>query len=115
TAYVYGDNGSSLTNNQVQNDAGYSSADITDFIYPTLAAPLTVNQASTTTSINASAATYKNDAEVTVTVTSLAGTPAGSVSLAVDGGTPFMAPLSNGSTTFTIPALNAGDHNLSAS
>ena len=44
TAYVFGDDASSLTNGQVPNDAGYINADATDFIYPTLRASLTVTQ-----------------------------------------------------------------------
>ena len=116
TAYVYGDDGSSLTNNQVQSDAGYSNADTTDFIYPTLTASLTVTGWSTTTSINAPAVTYNTAAIVTVTVTSASGTLAGNLlSLTVDSGTPTSAALSNGSAVFTINGLNAGDHSLTAS
>jgi len=50
TVYVYGDDGSSRTNSQVQSNAGYSRADTSDFIYPTLTAPLTVTRWLTTTS-----------------------------------------------------------------
>src|SRR5207302_1731058 len=58
---------------------------------------------------------------VTVTVSSTAGTPSGSVSLSVDAGTPVSKVLSSGSATFgntDIAALtspSAGDHSLSAS
>src|SRR5437773_468293 len=72
-------------------------------------------QVPTMTSISAPAVTYNADGTVTVTVTSPAGTPGGTISLTVDGGTPLSEPLSNGSATFTITGLNAGDHNLSAS
>ena len=51
TAYVYGDDASSLTNALVSNDAGFGKPDTTDFIYPTLTAPLTVTYVSTATSI----------------------------------------------------------------
>jgi Subtilase family/Bacterial Ig-like domain (group 3) len=72
----------------------------------------------TTTSITAPAAvTYGTRALVTVTVsspTSPVGVPTGKVSLAVDGGTAVSTPLSNGSATFMINGLNAGDHMLAA-
>src|SRR5206468_578977 len=103
TAYVYGDDGSIMTNNQVQNDAGYFLADTSNFAYPTLSAPLAVADASTVMSINAPPVTYKDSAIVTVAVASPAGTPPGTVSLTVDGGMPQNANLNNGSVTFTIP------------
>ena len=49
----------------------------------------TVNPATTTITISAAPITYNANGSVTVTVTSTAGTPTGSVMLAVDGGTPF--------------------------
>ncbi len=113
TAYVYGDDGSSLTNNQVQSDAGYGNPDLTDFIYSTLTARLTVTQAPTTTSVQAPAVTYNGGGIVTVTVTSAAGTPTGNVSLMVDG-TSVTSALNSGSAVFTINGLNAGDHSLTA-
>src|ERR1051326_3077424 len=79
TAYVYGDDGSSLTNGLVQSDAGFGKADSSDFNYPTLTAALTVTQVSTTTSINLPALTYNASGTVTVTVTAPAGTPTGNV------------------------------------
>ena len=115
TASVFGDDGGSLTNNQVPDDAGYGLADTADFMYPTLSAPLMVASASTTVSINAPAVTYKDNAIVTVAVTSPAATPTGTVVLTVDAGMPLSATLSNGSATFTIPGSNAGDHSLNAS
>src|SRR5207249_2424822 len=51
-----------------------------------------------------------------VTVSSDRGTPTGNVSLTVDAGTPItQALLADGSSTFTIAGLSAGDHSLSAS
>jgi len=114
TAYVFGDDGASITNNQVPNDAGYGLGDTTDFLYPTLSAPLTVTETSTTLSITAAGATYKDDTTVTVAAASAVATPTGTVSLTVDGGTPRSAALANGSATFTVTGLNAGDHSLSA-
>ena len=75
TAYVFGDDGSSLTNNQVPSDAGYGLADTVDFSYPTVSAPFTVTALSTTTSVTASGVTYKDDAIVTVTVASTPALP----------------------------------------
>jgi CSLREA domain-containing protein len=71
--------------------------------------------APTTTTIGAPTATYGNPAPITVTVASAAGTPAGNVSLTVDGGSTLLQPLVNGSSTFAISGLAAGDHSLSAS
>jgi hypothetical protein len=68
----------------------------------------------TTTAITAPAITYPDDALVTVTVSSGAGAPPGSVLLSVDGGTAVSQTLTAGSTTFTVPGLTAGTHNLSA-
>src|SRR5207248_8996519 len=96
TASVFGDDGGSLTNNQVPDDAGYGLADTADFLYPTLSAPLMVASASTTVSINAPAVTYKDNAIVTVDVTSPAATPTGTVVLTVDAEMPLSATLSNG-------------------
>src|SRR5262249_54083697 len=58
-AYVYGDNGASLTNNAVQNDDGYVKADTVNFQYPTLTADITVTQATPVITVLASQnATY---------------------------------------------------------
>jgi len=75
---------------------------------------LIVNQASTTTMINAPAVTYGEDGSVTVTVSSSVGTPTGNVSLSVDNGAALTQGLINGSTTFTIPGPSAGTHTLNA-
>ncbi len=61
-----------------------------------------VNQAATTITLAAPAVPYGTDGSVTVTVSSAAGTPAGNVSLSVDGGAATTQGLINGSTTFTI-------------
>jgi hypothetical protein len=69
----------------------------------------------TTALIAPSSITYGTNASITVTVSCGAGTPTGNVSLTVDGGTPLTQALSGGSTVFSVPSLNAGNHNLSAS
>jgi hypothetical protein len=85
-----------------------------DFGASAASGTLTVNQAATTTSIDAPLVMYGTDGTVTVTVSSTAGTPAGNVSLSVDGGPPMTQALSNGSTTFTITSPSVGSHTLSA-
>jgi predicted small lipoprotein YifL len=75
---------------------------------------LNVGQAVTTTTISTAAVTYGTNGSVTVTVSSVAGIPGGSVSLSVDNGTPMTQTLSSGSATFTIPMPSAGIHTLSA-
>lgn len=70
--------------------------------------------ASTTTVISAPPITYGASAKVTVTVTSPQNTVSGNVSLTVDGGSPLSQALSDGSTIFSIAALSAGSHALSA-
>jgi hypothetical protein len=75
---------------------------------------LTVNQAATTLTLSAPTITYNANAAVTLTVRSTAGTPIGNVSLSVDGGAALTQTLNNGSATFTLSGLSAGDHNLSA-
>jgi hypothetical protein len=76
----------------------------------------TVNAAPTTTSIDAPTVTFPSDATVTVTVSSAAGTPTGTVSLTVDAGMPteqtMSAELANGVATFTLSSPPPGDHVL---
>ena len=69
----------------------------------------------TSTIISAPAITYGNAAQVTVTVSSTAGTVTGNVSLTVDNGSPLIQRLSNGQAVFTITGLGGGTHNLGAS
>jgi hypothetical protein len=77
---------------------------------------LNVGGAITTTTITQPAqVTYGSNGSVTVTVSSGAGTPTGSVTLTVDSTTLPAQGLVNGSTTFTIPTPSAGSHPLSAS
>ena len=77
---------------------------------------LQVNQASDSASISAPAVTYNANGAVTVTVSSSAGTPGGSVSLTVDSGPPSAQTLDGtGAATFAITSPNAGSHTLSAS
>lgn len=76
---------------------------------------LTVNSAATTTGISAPTVTFPAGGVVTVTVSSTAGTPGGSVSLSVDGGAATTQALVSGSATFTLTGLSAAVHSLSAS
>jgi hypothetical protein len=72
--------------------------------------------AATTTSIGAPAVTYPANGVVTITVSSGAGTPTGTVSLSVDGAAPLSGALdAAGTATFTLAGLAAGSHSLSAS
>ena len=65
--------------------------------------------------VTVGAATYGAAASVTVTVNSDGGPLPGTVTLAVDGGTPLSQVLaSDGTATFTISGLAAGDHSLHA-
>ena len=75
---------------------------------------LQVTAASTATAISAAAVTAPANALVTVTVSSSAGTPAGTVSLVVDGGAALSASLSSGQAQFTLTSPSAGTHTLSA-
>ncbi|HEY1731745.1 MAG TPA: Ig-like domain repeat protein, partial [Terriglobales bacterium] len=64
-------------------------------------------------SISAPSAPFGKVAPVTVTATSANGTPPGSVSLSVDGGTPITVILSsNGTSTFSLKGLTGGNHSL---
>jgi hypothetical protein len=69
----------------------------------------------TMTSISAPTVTYGSNALVMVTVSSNGGTPTGNVTLTVDNGPPITQALVNGSGTFTLSGLAAGNHNLNAS
>jgi len=65
---------------------------------------------------SAPAVTYPANDIVTVTVSSIAGTPTGNATLSVDGGSPLSQPLDgSGMATFTITSPSAGSHSLSAS
>jgi uncharacterized repeat protein (TIGR01451 family) len=72
----------------------------------------------TTTSISAPPTIYSNNALVTVTVTSPAGSPTGYVALTVSNATSSTTydsgSLSGGVATFSIPGLSLGNYNLSA-
>jgi hypothetical protein len=74
-----------------------------------------VTNALTSIAITAPTIAYGASASVGVTVSSVAGTPTGTVSLTVDGGTPITQALASGSATFSIPGLLPGVHNLVAS
>ena len=88
-----------------------------DTVHPTLAVAMTgAGVVNTVVSINAQTVTYNANGLVTVTVASspTGFTPTGTVTLAVDGGTPMSQALASGLTTFTITAPNAGTHTLLA-
>ena len=76
---------------------------------------VTVNPAATTTGINALQITFGSNGSITVTVRSVAGTPAGKVDLKVDGTDEGQQTLSGGSFTYTVAGLNAVSHSLTAS
>jgi hypothetical protein len=75
---------------------------------------LDVNQAATTTNISAPAISNGSNGSVTVTVSSSAGIPTGSVSLIVDGGAPLIKSLSSGYAIFIIHKPSVGIHTLDA-
>ena len=86
-----------------------------NFAASTATGTLQVDQAATAASISAPEITYNSDGSVTVTVSSTAGTPTGSVQLSVDGGTATSQAMNDGSATFTLTSPSAGSHSLSAS
>jgi hypothetical protein len=69
----------------------------------------------TVTSIQAPAITYGQNGAVTVSVTSVAGTVTGNVTLSVDGGAPVSQALAGGVAIFTLPVPTVGSHTLAAS
>jgi hypothetical protein len=78
------------------------------------AGSLIVAAAPTSITIDAPAVTSPASGVVTVTVSSAAGTPTGSVQLTGPGGA-FVQPLVNGSATFTFAGLTVGSYGLTAS
>jgi hypothetical protein len=68
--------------------------------------------APTSAAISAPSFVVGSGGSVKVTVGSAVGTPTGSVSLSVDGGTAQTMTLSGGSATFTLSALPVGNHTL---
>jgi hypothetical protein len=77
-----------------------------------------ITAAATTTAISAPTVAYNANGGVTVTVTSAAGPPSGSVSLTVDGDSahPLTATLDGtGKAVFTLTSPSAATHTLSAS
>ena len=75
---------------------------------------LGVGSGATTVTISAPTINSGANGAVTVTVSSLSGTPTGTVSLIVDGGAPTTQTLASGSSLFTISVPSAGSHTLSA-
>ena len=87
-----------------------------DYTSASAQANFTINSEGTTTTITAPAVTYGQDGEVTVAVGaqgSFGGTPVGTVTLSVDGGTPISGTLSAAGYTFDVGILPAGPHSLS--
>jgi hypothetical protein len=75
------------------------------------------NQSATSVAISAPAVTYNANGSVTVTVSSVDGTPSGTVSLIVDGDSahPLAGTLDgSGNALFTLASPAAGDHTLEA-
>ena len=93
-----------------------SFPDVLDSETITVSDQVTINVISTTTttSISAPGIPYGTPGSVTVSVTSSGGVPSGSVTLSVDGGIASSVALSGGAATFSLGALNAGSHSLSA-
>jgi N-acetylneuraminic acid mutarotase len=75
----------------------------------------TSTQAATLIQVTAPSVTYGASANVTVSITSVAGTVTGSVSLTLDGGTAQTISLASGTAIYTFNGLTAGSHSLSAS
>ena len=100
------------------NVAGISvaGADVTNYTFnSTAAATANITPAGSGIAITATPTiTAGAHGMVTVTVSSAVGTPAGSVSLTVNGGTPLSQPLTNGTATIDLGVLAAGNYNLSA-
>jgi hypothetical protein len=91
----------------MQGNYGGSSAD----------GMLHVDPAATSIVVSAPTVTYNADGIVTLTVSAAAGvpTPSGDITLTVNGGSPLSATLAaDGTATFTLPGLNAGDYTLEA-
>jgi hypothetical protein len=91
-----------------ENTANFSSA--------TQSVLIAVNQAAAAASIssNANPSFSQSAASFSVTVSSAAGTPTGSVTF-LDGKTPLgMSTLSTGAATFTIASLSIGTHSITA-
>jgi hypothetical protein len=68
----------------------------------------------TTTAISAPTVAYGTPASVTVSVNAQNQTASGNATLSVDGGAPITTLLSNGSATFNLGVLQAGQHALTA-
>ncbi|MBI5216620.1 MAG: Ig-like domain repeat protein [Ignavibacteriae bacterium] len=75
---------------------------------------LHVNPAPTSISIDAPTITFGQNGTVTLTVSSAAGIPSGTISLSVDGGAAQTEQLLKGTATFTVNNPTGGDHSLSA-
>lgn len=111
TNFNYGGTGAPILFNDVGQIAGnvYDSSTGED-----QGVVLTPAGVATTSSIAAPSITYGANGAVTVTVTSTGGIASGNVTLTVDAGTPSTQPLVNGSATFTLVGLGAGNHTLSS-
>lgn len=97
--------------------AGTLTLTTNDPAHPSLTVSLTgAGIVNTTTTVTAPAIIYGADGIVTVDVASspTGFTPAGTVTLSVDGGAPISAALTGGSATFTLTAPAAGSHTLAA-
>ncbi|HEY0758982.1 MAG TPA: choice-of-anchor D domain-containing protein [Acidisarcina sp.] len=84
-----------------------------DFV--TLAVTSSPVSTATSLTIQAPQSALGYPAPVTVTAGSSSGVVPGSISLAVDGGTPQVQPLVNGVASFSLSSLSPGTHTLVAS
>lgn len=82
------------------------------FLASSASGVLHVNPAATAIAIDVAPATFNGDGIATVTVTSAAGTPGGTVTLSVDGAEAHAQALSDGVAVFIVPGPDAGPHAL---
>lgn len=112
TAYVYGYNGSALSN-LVQDNDGYSKADITDFQYPTLTAAFTVVKTDQTITFETLSNKTFGDSDFSVSATASSNLAVGFAALGdctVSGNLVHIT----GAGGCTITATQPGDDNFNA-
>jgi subtilisin family serine protease len=112
TAYVYGYNGSTLSN-LVQDNEGYSKADVADFQYPTLTAAFTVVKTDQTITFGTLSNKTFGDSDFTVSATASSNLAVGFAALGdctVSGNLVHIT----GAGGCTITATQPGDDNFNA-
>src|SRR5205814_1288283 len=114
-AYVYGDDGGTLTSNAVANDAGYVNGDTNNLIFPTLTAALTITKATPTVTATGGTFPYDGNAHSgSGTATGAGGvsdTLSPAVTLSYDTGD-GNAPVNAG--TYHVTAHFAGNDNYNS-